>query len=202
MKKPIYKKWWFWVLIVIIIAAIGANLEEEQPTATAEPAPVPAAEPQSPPVERDAEDERPAEVESENRTISEVGGVVETKNFRVSVEDLRKPKGNDFNRPGEGKEFVQVVLLIENISDRDYSVSSVLMFDAYYDGFSITESLSAAIADDAYDTINGPLAAGKKLLGALSYELPVEWETLEVDVDLTTLRLSTDGKIKIILNNQ
>lgn len=29
-KKPIYKKWWFWVIIVIVIGAIGSNMGDDQ----------------------------------------------------------------------------------------------------------------------------------------------------------------------------
>lgn len=32
VKKPIYKKWWFWLIVVLIIGAIGANLEEDETT--------------------------------------------------------------------------------------------------------------------------------------------------------------------------
>lgn len=44
MKKPIYKKWWFWVLVIIVLGAIG-NMGDENdttdqalPSATIEPA--------------------------------------------------------------------------------------------------------------------------------------------------------------------
>jgi hypothetical protein len=50
--------------------------------------------------------------------------------------------------------------------------------------------------------MDGGLAAGKKLKGALAYELPQNWEELEIHIDLTALSLfSSDGEIKIILQN-
>ncbi len=29
MKKPVYKKWWFWVIVIIIVGAIGSNMGKE-----------------------------------------------------------------------------------------------------------------------------------------------------------------------------
>lgn len=205
-KKPIYKNWWFWVLIVIVVGIIGSTLSEEEAPETEtfsnqnknaqvneSPSGVDNNEPQS---------QSDSKTETKEKVITEIGGFVETKNFRITVEDLKKPKGNEFNKPSDGKEFVQVVLHIENISNKDYTVSSILMFDAYYDGYSVTESISSQIADNSLSSMNGPLAAGKKLRGVLAYELPVEWETLEIDIDLTALSFSNDGEVKIILNNK
>lgn len=191
----ILKKWWFWVLVVIIVGAIGSNMQDTEST------PANANEPKTsePEVVKEQPKEEPKKDDS--RTITKVGGSTKTKNFIVTVEDTRKLKGNDFNRPADGKEFVEVVLLIENISDKDYSVSSLLMFDAYVDGFTINESIGAQIASDDLGTMDGALAAGKKIRGALAYELPIDWEELEINIDLTMLSFSNDGMVKIILNN-
>ncbi len=142
------------------------------------------------------------EVQEEQRTITEAGGTVTTKNFIVTVEAFNKLQGNQFNRPADGNEFWEVVLIVENKSDKEYNVSSILMFDAYQDGYSINESLSAQVANESTSTMDGGLASGKKLRGALAYELPETWEELEIQVDLTTLSFSADGEIEIILRNE
>jgi len=136
------------------------------------------------------------------RTIVSVGGSVATKNFIVEVEELNKIEpDNNLNSPKDGHEFIEVVLLIENKSDRDFNVSSILMFEAYCDGLSTNESLKAQVASKR-STMNGGLAAGKKLRGALAYELPKDWGELEILVDLTKMKLSNDGEVKIILQNK
>lgn len=139
--------------------------------------------------------------EQNKRLLSNVGDIVETKYFKVTLEDVSNPEGTDFNSPKDGKVFIKIGLVIENISDREVTVSSMLMFDAYQDGFVISESISAIVASGG-ETLNGTVAPGKKLRGSLSYEVDTDWNEIEVDVDLTALRFSSDGEIKIALKNQ
>lgn len=37
MKKPIYKKWWFWVVLLLLISAFGKMVGENEPTKQATP---------------------------------------------------------------------------------------------------------------------------------------------------------------------
>lgn len=32
VKKPLYKKWWFWVIVVLVLGAIGAGLSDDEPS--------------------------------------------------------------------------------------------------------------------------------------------------------------------------
>lgn len=173
--KPIYKRVWFWIIIIVIIVAVATNKGGKSQQTNSTP---------------------------EEKTITAVGQTLTTQYFKVTVESIEKPTGSAYNKPSEGKEFVQVNLDIENISNEDYNISSILMFNAYCDGYSINQSISAAIAKGESHTMDGALAAGKKIKGALSYELPKDWKELEIDADLTTLKFSNDGKIKIKLQNQ
>ncbi len=211
-KKSIFKKWWFWVIVAIVVIYGIGSLNKSDDGATKEAAGSPSSTAQSSetnkpkeskPSEEPSEEPSPEPEPSEDsRTITQVGEVITTKNFKFTLEKLNKPKGNEFNKPADGNEFVDVGLIIENISDSDYIVSSMLMFNAYYDGFSMNQSITAAIADNAVNTMDGALAAGKKIRGKLSYELPKDWKELEIDVDLTKLSLfSKDGEIKILLKN-
>jgi hypothetical protein len=207
IKKKWYKKWWVWVIIIIVIGAIGANMDSSEEatnqtndgsnnsTNTTETKPV---------VAESQKEESTDTTENNERAITKVGDTIQTKNFKVTVENLEKVKSdNEFLQPEDGKEFVSVGMLIENISEKDYSVSSILMFSAYQDGFSINEDLSAHASKGGTTTLNGDLAAGKKIRGNLMYQLPKEWKELEIDVDLTALSLfSDDGEIKIKLQNQ
>jgi hypothetical protein len=200
LARPVYKRWWFWLLLiliaVIVIVALGGDKDEPPPVIT-NPGDE-QVETMSPPPSPDAS---PTDGKDNDRTITAAGQSISTKNFTLTLEAVNKPPGSDYNKPAEGKEFVELVLVIENISEKDASVSSLLMFDAYVDGYAVSESLSAQIASDI-PTMDGALAAGKKLRGKLAYELPAGWKELEVDADLTALSFSSEGKLKIIVQNR
>jgi len=200
VRKPWYKKWWVWAIVIVVIIAIAANggdNEDNKQETTGDIAP---------PTETASNDPEPEDLEPDNqddaRIITSLGDSVTTDNFIVTLEEFNRIESdNEFNTPEDGNEFVEAVLLIENKSDKDFSVSSIIMFEAYCDGFSVSESLSAQVAS-GNSTMDGGLAAGKKLKGALAYELPQNWEELEIHIDLTALSLfSSDGEIKIILQN-
>ena len=40
MKKPIFKKWWFWVIIIFVFLMIVSNMDAENQQAVADPSPV------------------------------------------------------------------------------------------------------------------------------------------------------------------
>ncbi|TYA15231.1 DUF4352 domain-containing protein [Paenibacillus faecis] len=202
-KKKWYQKWWVWVLIILTIGIIGSNMNSTDTTKTANTAePAKAGEDKAATTEPKQEPSKEPE-KKEETAITAVGEGIQTKNFKVSVESLTKPKSdNQFIAPEEGKEFVSVGLLIENISEKDYTVSSMLMFNAYQDGFSINEDITAHAIKGQEKTMDGALAAGKKIKGNLIYQVPKDWKELEIDVDLTVLSLSNDGEVKIVLQNK
>lgn len=136
--------------------------------------------------------------DSEEKTHYTVGETAITKKYKLTVEEFNLIESDSqFIQPDEGNDFVEVVLLIENTTDsKDISVSSLLSFDAYLDGFSIDTSLNALLASK-FDAIGGTVAAGKKLRGSLSYELPQDWQELEIYVQLD---LIGGTEFKILLN--
>ena len=127
-----------------------------------------------------------------------VGDVATAKSYKLTVEGCKSfESDNMFSEPEDGKEFVEVSLFIENISDEEIHVSSIMCFDAYVDGYSIDESFNAQIASSK-DSMNGTIAAGKKLCGSLFYELPINWSELEIHIDLG---YSSKDEIKLLIKN-
>lgn len=179
IKNPIYKRVWFWVIVVLIVIGIGANLGNDKNNSVNTSA------------------------KEEEKVITKIGQSVTTKDFIVTLEAVNKLLGDKYNSPADGKEFVELILVIENISDEEYSISSLAMFKAYEDNYAINESISAGIASDT-SSINGTLAPKRKLRGKLAYELSKSRKELEIDIDLTLLSFTTDddNKIKIQIQNQ
>lgn len=209
MKISIYKKWWFWVIVVLVLCVIGSSggTEEAEDNSnqagqsvveTVTPAPAPGVEVTEPIKEEPMQEEKVEESIAEpTKTTYSVGDTATAKSYKMTIESLTVvDSDNQFNQPDEGNEFVEIVLLVENISDNELNVSSLMNFDAYVDGFAINEDLSAQVASGK-DTMNGTLASGKKLRGVLCYQVPEDWNELEITVDLG---YSSKDEITLLLN--
>ena len=73
-----------------------------------------------------------------------------------------------------GNVFVIVDLEIENISSED-DYFNWFNFDSYVDGYSVK------INSDIVDNLaTGDVRAGKKLVASVGYEVPIDWQELEI----------------------
>ncbi|MDN6836511.1 MAG: DUF4352 domain-containing protein [Lactococcus lactis] len=107
MKKPFYKKVWFWVLIVIVVGGIGGALggeDEEQGTTKVE----------SENTEQTSEVEADNEVEEIADEEFNVGDTVSADGYEITVNDVEFSDGSEFDVPDEGKQYVIVNITIDN----------------------------------------------------------------------------------------
>ncbi|MCL2678291.1 MAG: DUF4352 domain-containing protein [Clostridiales bacterium] len=109
-----------------------------------------------------------------------VGETAVFKDLKFTALRVQESFGDQFWKPDEGKVFVGVEFLIENISDKDYSISSLMMFTAYADGFAVSFSLSAEVFFG--DTLGGTISPGKKLQGYYALEVPANWQEIEIQI--------------------
>ena len=115
---------------------------------------------------------------------SESFGLNETAvfdNLKITATEVKEVKGNTFLKPNSGNIFVGVKFIIENISDEEQTISSILLFDGYVDDVSCDFSISAAVAFDN-QMLDGIVAPGKKVIGWYTVEVPENWKTLELNV--------------------
>lgn len=101
--------------------------------------------------------------------------------LKITATEVKESGGQSFLEPESGNTFVGVKFTIENISDEDQTVSSILLFDAYADDVSCDFSISAAVAFNN-QMLDGTIAPGKKVIGWYTVEIPENWETLELNV--------------------
>ena len=107
----------------------------------------------------------------------EVGSIIETDKLRISYlscEDYISD--NMFITPKEGYKFISLMLDVENISDSDQSISCY-DFECYADG---------TVCDATYardDSLSAELSAGRKAKGSVSFEVPVDATTIEVECE-------------------
>ena len=144
-------------------------------------------------VSSSSENNKPKKLNSENNTNSadntgsenipdsfHIGETAELKNIRATLVSVTESTGSQFNKPSDGKIFLLCEFSIENNSNNDIAVSSIISFEAYCDDYSINQSVSALIGTDK-TSLDGNIAAGKKMNGIIGYEVPANWNHIEIN---------------------
>lgn len=86
---------------------------------------------------------------------------------------------NEYVGPKEGNKVIAVKFEIENINDEnDELYVSSLEFNAYVDGVAVDQFYGAA---DSYNDITATLGKGKKAIGYVFYEVPLNSNEIKVE---------------------
>lgn len=108
-----------------------------------------------------------------------VGDTAEMSGVRVTLVDVRSGTGAQFYTPEDGKVFLTFELEIENATEAEIGVSSLVSFTAYADDYALAYSLSGILADGGKQ-LDGAIAAGKKMRGVVAFEAPADWQSAEI----------------------
>lgn len=114
-----------------------------------------------------------------------IGEQVEKDNIKITLVNVRETSGSDYNTAPDGKIFVLAEFLVENDSEEEITISSLLDFDAYIDGFATDIDFSATMEADKQ--LDGTCASGKKLQGEIGLEAPTDWKELSISFKLNFL---------------
>lgn len=109
-----------------------------------------------------------------------VGDTLEMNNIIVTLNDVSEHKGTQFSKPTDGNVFVTCEFTIENNTESDLAVSSIMSFECYFDDFAANISLGAMTSNQNKTQLDGTVAHGKKISGIVGYEAPENWSTMEV----------------------
>ncbi len=174
-KRPI----WFWVLIVAVVIGVigaiaGSGDDKDKAKTDTTKAAVEA-------TEKEAE-QTEAPVEKDGYSVGETA---EEKGVKITFLKCEESEGKEFFEPDEGKIFVIAEFEVENNSDDDISISSIISVKAFVDDYAVDTDLSASVV--AGDSLNGKVAPGKKLKGTLGYQLDKDWKKLEIVINPFTL---------------
>lgn len=112
-------------------------------------------------------------------TIYGVGEKATLGDYAVTLVNVTETKGAAYLGPADGNIFVICEFEIENNSNKDIAVSSMLSFEGYHDDYASNLSVSAMASSDK-PQLDGTVAAGKKFNGIVGYEAPSDWKEFEV----------------------
>lgn len=106
------------------------------------------------------------EEQEENKQFV-VGDIVETSDLKITFVKAAKYKSdNQFLQPEKGNIYYRGQFEFENISDSNQTISSMMDWEFYADGYDMKQSW---IGDDQIDATLSP---GKKAKGSVYFEVP------------------------------
>ena len=192
IKKPLYKKWWFWVIIglvvVIIIGAGSGDSEDVTDTSTSS-------------VTTDntstTTDNTSTTTNSSNSTSSNVYNVGETltaNGVKITFQSCEEWTGyDDYLGPKDGYKVIRAYFVIENASNTDRTVGSY-DFDCYADGVAVD---SYYYGDDTLTPIQ-TISAGRKVQGYIYFEVPSNASDIEIEYE-TSFWTDKKAIFKVVL---
>ena len=111
--------------------------------------------------------------------VFQVGDIVSLNDVNVTLLSVTESARQQFLAPRDGNVFVLFEFDIDNQSDSEIAISSMLSFEAYFDDYAASISISAMSAS-GQNQLDGSVAGGKKMTGVVGYEAPADWSEAEV----------------------
>ena len=147
--------------LIGVFGAIAGNSDDPQKIGTVSNAPT------------------PTESSSNQEDVFRVGDVVSLNGVNVTLLSVNEDGGNQFLKPNSGNVFVVLEFDIDNQSDSEIAVSSLMSFSAYFDDYSTNISIGAMTTSNK-SQLDGSVAAGRKMTGVVGYEVPDDWNKVEI----------------------
>lgn len=133
----------------------------------------------------------------EGPKIFKVGEVIKLSDFQVKVNRVFIAKGDEYTKATEGNEFLAVDCTIENKSNDEQSISSMMMFKVVdKEGRACEMSISGGMAAKS-GQLDGIVGPGRKMTGAYVVEVPKGTTGLQLEFDASLL---SSGQVIIQLN--
>ena len=115
----------------------------------------------------------------EDKVVFKSGETAELNGVKVTLAEVKESKGSEFVKPKDGHVFLLPTFEIENGSDKELNISSMMSFEAYVDGYATNLDISALTEKDG-EQLDGKVAPGKKMKGVVGYDVPADYKELEI----------------------
>ncbi len=117
--------------------------------------------------------------EEEKETVFRKGEIAELNGVQVTLTDYKESTGSEYNKPTDGNVFLMAEFEIANNTEKELAISSALSFEAYADDYALNFSFSALMEKEG-NQLDGTIAAGKKLKGWIGWEVPADYQNVEI----------------------
>lgn len=155
------------VIVLMVIAALAGGGESNTPQKVESTSSISQAASQS------------SEAQPE-QTVFTVGDTVELNGVKTTLLSAEEYPGKQYMMPTDGNVFLVCQFEIENDSSEEINVSSMVSFNAYCDDYSVSLSITGEMLEDSWKSLDGTVAPGKKINGVIAYEIPQDWQKMEI----------------------
>jgi len=176
------------ILVLVILGSIGSATNNNKPTKVGENKAVSGSVAST--------SSTPDTKKNETKTFK-IGDIVKLKGLNITVNKVAVVVGDEYTKPKDGNEFLAIDCTIENISDKETPISSMIMFKVVdKDGRACEYSLMGITAAKA-GQLDGTIGVGRKISGA--YVVEVVKGTKGLQLEFSGELLST-GQVIVNLN--
>ncbi|OAB43373.1 DUF4352 domain-containing protein [Paenibacillus glacialis] len=154
-------------MLMLSACSTEAAIEKVEPASTKE---------STAPVKEDKKEEVKKEETKPTTEVFKPGDAVTFNDLIITLNSAKDHKGNDFQKPADGKVFKVVDVTIENKGTKEAPISSIIntsMVDS--DGYKYTIALATFVENQ----LDGSVPAGRKLRGQVAFEIPKDAPGLE-----------------------
>lgn len=127
------------------------------------------------------------------------GDTVRLDGVLITFHGITETIGDGLFKPDDNKIFVVAEFTVENNSEKQINISSVFGSAAYCDNYLVQESMAAELGDPQHrSNLTGSLDSGRKLRGIIGYELPSQWQLLEIKLQTDWWKGSQSGTVVFV----
>lgn len=120
------------------------------------------------------------ETKNDEKTSFAIGEPALLNDVQTTLVAVSESTGSEYNKPTEGNVFLLCEFTIENNSDSELNISSLMCFNGYIDAFAVSLSIPALIENTEKPQLDGTIAAGKKMNGMVGFEVTKDWKVAEI----------------------
>lgn len=174
-KKPLWKKWWFWLIVVVFVGVIGTSASQnEEPKKSENPT---KQQVESTETDQKESDKETSDKEEESTTEEfYIGDEIVMGDYVLTVDNTKKSAGSEFDKPKKGNQFLIISVTIKNNGEEEIS----------YNPYDFTvQNGNGQVNDITFTTVNtdtaldyGKLIAGGSVSGTLAFEVPKDDKNL------------------------
>lgn len=107
------------------------------------------------------------------------GETAELNGVQATLVEVQESNGSEMNKPKDGNIFVLPVFEIANNGKDKLNISSMMSFSAYVDGYAADLDIGALVENEG-SQLDGEVAPGKKLKGAIGLQVPENYKEIEI----------------------